>query len=166
MANVSIGKITKPQGVKGEFRLRPNDYEYDHYVDIKTMKLGSQVYNVQHISLRNGFVVVKLQGINDRNTVEALVGTEIYADVADKELADNEYLIADILGASVVDSVTGHNLGMVVDISNYGATDVYTVENDGVNYMFPVARGVITSVDTKARIVYVNSEILDQIKSE
>lgn len=166
MTKTEIGKITKAQGVKGEFRLRPNAYEFAHYVDIKVMSFDGKDYDVEHVSLRNGFVVVKLKGINDRNLVETLVGTTIYAEMPKRELADNEYYVESIVGLEVVDSKSKKYLGVISQINNYGSTDVYTVETEASEYMFPVARGVIVKVDLDNKKLFVNSKILDEIKSE
>ncbi len=165
MAVVQIGKITKPQGVRGEFRLRPFADDYSNYVEITKVTIGVTEYTVNHISLRNGFVVVKVNGINDRNVVETLVGATVSADMPEEQLDEGEYFIKDVIGCSVVDE-SGNNLGRVTAINNYGAADVYTVKGDTGEFMFPKARDVITSIDVDAKVVTVNSVILSEMISE
>ena len=166
MTNLEIGRITKPQGVRGEFRLRPNTLDYEHYVKIKKMQLNGKEYGVESSSLRNGFVVVKLAGINDRNTVESLVGATIRADLEDIELNNGEYLVSQLVECNLFDE-KGTLLGDITNVADYGAGEVYSVISPkGKEFMFPNVRSVIMSVDVNAKKVVVNSEILSQIISE
>ena len=166
MTNIEIGKITKPQGVKGEFRLRPNTTNYEHYTKIKKMQVLSKEHLVEHVSLRNGFVVVKLAGISDRNAVEALVGSSVRADLQDIELNNDEYLVSQLVQCNLFDE-KGNMLGDIISVNDFGAGEVYSVISPkGKEFMFPNVRGVITSIDVNAGKVIVNSSILQELISE
>jgi len=166
MTNFEIGYITKAQGVKGEFRLRPNTRNYENYTHIKKMFFGGKVYNVHHVSLRNGFVVCKVDGIDDRTTVEGLAGTTVYVDAEDFDLPADEYLHTQIIGCNLY-SEKGEMLGDITNVDDYGAGEVYYVINPkGKEFMFPNVRGVVQSIDVNAKKVVVDTDILNEIISE
>ena len=166
MEKLEIGKITKPQGIKGEFRLRPNTVNFEHYTKIKKMQINGVDYAVTHVSLRNGFVVVKVNGIDDRNIVEGLVGSVVRANVADIELQDGEYLNEQLIGCKVYDN-DSKLIGEVSNINNFGAGDIYTVlTNTSKEIMFPNVRGVIVSVDATHKKIVIDRNILNEIVSE
>ena len=51
----------------------------------------------------------------------------------------------------------------ITEIESYGAADVYTVKNKGSEVLFAFVEGIFNSVDTKAKKVVVNSQILEEV---
>ena len=56
----------------------------------------------------------------------------------------------------------GEYLGEVKNIVNL-SSDVYTVEKDGKQMMFPSVKGGVKSVDVEAKLVVLVKSVLDEI---
>ena len=110
-----IGTITKPQGILGEFRAVIDNISKSTLKKIKEVKIKNVLYPVKKVTFREGFVVFRVEGINDRNTVELLRGVPLFAD-CDHELETDEVLIKDIIGFEVV--VGGEKLGVLKSVED------------------------------------------------
>lgn len=173
MERIKIGKITAPVGLKGEVRIlsfsedpyRFEDLEYVYYSD-------GQKAGIQNVRYKGTQVILKLEGIEDRNASEAARGRELFMDAEDlPELEDGQYYVRDIVGFSVV-SVDGEVLGELKDVLTDRAQDLYVVrpvrsegsggsdESDGSNkkkdLLIPGAGEIIRSVDIEEKVITVD----------
>ena len=72
------------------------------------------------------------------------------------ELADGEYYIADIIGMEVV-ADSGVRLGIVKDVMETGANDVYVVEREGgKELLLPAIRQCILDIDIEKNVMTVH----------
>ncbi len=159
-----LGYITKPQGIKGEFRLRPNILDGNAIKAISEVVIKNTAYKVIKVTLREGFVIMYVEGISDRNTVEALRNVKVYYEGEEEVLQEGEYYIDDLVGCEVFSGVRNVKLGVLTEINKYGSADVYTVKTDKGEFMFPFARDVITKVDLQNKTIYVDEFVLNEIK--
>ena len=67
----------------------------------------------------------------------------------------------DIIGLSC-ETEEGEFLGTVKDIKNL-ASDVYTIEKDGKQILFPVVKNVIKTVDLENGKVILDKKVFDEI---
>ncbi|MDR0968002.1 MAG: ribosome maturation factor RimM [Rickettsiales bacterium] len=121
---ILVGRIVAPQGLRGDVRAqawttRPSDFS--------TLPVFSEKYGVAKFVRAvpgSDIVIVKFDGINDRNTAETLRGVELFVLRDDLPvLPSGEFYYADLIGMNVV----GH--GKVVDIKNFGAGDILELDN-------------------------------------
>lgn len=149
-----IGVITKPQALKGEFRIKPSLLNLKKYKKLETVFIGNDEYSVESVSLRDTFVVMKVKGVDDCNSAEKLRNIEIYANV--EETPEQS---VDLIDYEVV--CDGLSLGKIVDINNYGSKDIVSVAGDK-NFMFPVIDNLIENISND-KIVVIKKEILEQV---
>jgi 16S rRNA processing protein RimM len=155
-----IGYITKPQGIKGEFRANITDIPVDALERLEEIKIQNTIYSVEKINIKDAFVIFKVKGIDDRNVVENLRNEKIFADV-EIELEEGEILVKDLIGFDVV--VDGYSLGKLKNIEYYGASEIYVVEGKN-EIMFPNARGVILDFDMTKKQIVLDGKILEEIR--
>lgn len=127
---ILVGKIVAPQGIRGEFRVQsfaaqPTDFRKFHIVCDKCE--SKQFHFVR--TLKQNIIIAKIDGINDRNIIESLRGTELYI-LRDElpELKENEYYQSDLIGFDVVRD--GEKIGIVAGFQNFGAGDIIELDND------------------------------------
>jgi len=156
-----IGYITKPQGIKGEFRANIEGIPVDAIERLTEIKIKNIIYPVRKVTIKEAFVIFAVDGITDRNQVEQLRNEKIMADV-EFELEEDEVLIKDIIGFDVVLD-NGQILGKLKDVEYFGASEVYVI--DGKNeIMFPNARGVILDFDMNNKKIVLNAKIFNEIR--
>ena len=155
-----IGTITKPQGLKGEFRLKPNVRSFRDYKEIKKIIINNTEYIVNRVVLRDSFTIFNVQNIDSIDIAETLRNTDVYVEYDPENEPEDE----SIEGYKVV-SKYGTILGTITTVDNFGASDVVNVDTeDGGSFAFPNVRQVITSIDDDLEIVYVDDDILDELR--
>ena len=160
---MQIGVITKPQALKGQFRVKPTKILFDDFKDLKEVSINGINYEVEKVIFRDTFVIMKVKGIDDIDVVEGLRNVPIFVDdIEDEVLEEDEYFIDDLIGANVVDD-KGIVIGQILNIQSYGGASVITVKNGDKEIMFPHARNVIKSFDATHKKVVVDRKIFEEI---
>src|SRR5690554_4604612 len=102
-----------------------------------------------YTTLFRSLVLVKLEGLDDRDSAQALRGALLQvARDAVHPLPPGEYYVFEIVGLAVYDE-TGRHLGVVADVLETRANDVYVVDRaDGQGeLLLPAIRDVILRID-------------------
>lgn len=150
---LAVGHIAGAHGLKGEIRLISYTQEPEaiaHYVPLQD-EAGARRFKI--LSLRPGkdALIVRLEGIADRDAAEALKGTRLYIDRA--QLApprEDEWYHADLIGLVAV-SAQGAALGQVVAVQNYGAGDLLELRpaTGGDTVLVPFTEAIVPEVDVE-----------------
>ncbi len=147
MARLVIGEVLKPQGIRGELKVKAFTDSPADIKEFKTVYIDGEPYKI--LSFRvdgNGAVYLGLRGIPDRNAAETYRGKKIEGERDDAPaLEEGQYYIVDILGLPC-ETEDGEFLGTVKNIVNL-SSDVYTLEKNGKEILFPAVNGVIVKVD-------------------
>jgi 16S rRNA processing protein RimM len=146
-----IGIIVKAQGIKGELRVLPTTDEPERFglLSVVTVdKNGHAEYEVQSARVQKNIIVLKLKGIDDRNTAEMLTGAAIKIPPEKAlPLEENEYYLRDLIGLEVF-TEEGEDLGRLSDVIVTGANDVYTVKKPGQKeILIPAIKDCVLKVD-------------------
>ena len=157
-----IGKIVKPQGIRGEVKVLPYTDSAEDLLSLKRVYIDGTEYKILSARCAPDAVFLSLRGIVDRNAAELLREKELVIPRDEAPaLEEGVYYIADLLGSEVV-TEEGESLGTLTDVRQ-ASTDVYTVEKDGRDTLFPVADGVVTSVDPENMRITVNKRRFQEV---
>lgn len=158
---LSIGKVLKPQGIKGELKIAHYLDAPDDFVGISSLYAAGKEFKLERVRITDEAVYIKLYGIDDRNAAETLRGAKlgIPRDAA-PEPAEGRYYIADLIGLDVV--ANDGKLGKIKSVVQNGAADVYVVEGNK-NFMFPALKSVIKKVDLSTKSVAIDTEELEKV---
>ena len=102
-----IGEITKPQGVRGELKLRPITCDFSRFegLELAYLKRGD-VYEPIRLTVNRvspDAVFFNMEGIDDRNAAERLRGELVYIDRAHAvELDEDTNFLCDLIGLDKV----------------------------------------------------------------
>lgn len=127
---ILVGKIVAPQGIRGEVRVQ--SYA-ESTTDFKKLNVQSTKFNDGDFKFvravpNSTVVIAKIRGVDDRNSAEALRGTELYiARDTLPDLQENEYYQADLIGFDVIRD--GKKIGIVECFQNYGAGDIIEMKD-------------------------------------
>ncbi len=155
-----VGKVSKAQGVKGELKVNCMLDDASQLEGVSQLYISNISRKVIKLRAQKNVFFVLLEGIADRNSAETYRDWEIYADKDCVNLPSDSYFIQDLLQCSVYTN-DGALLGRVVDISQYGSADVYTVVGDnGTSVSFPWLKTIIVSVDIDSYKIVLDKEQL------
>ena len=163
MERLVIGEVLKPQGIRGELKIKTfTDFPQDVKA-FKTVYIDDVAYKILSFRVGNdGAAYVGLRGIPDRNAAELFRGKKIEGEREDAPpLEEGQYYIVDILGLSC-ETEEGEFLGTVTDISNL-SSDIYTIEKAGKKILFPAVKGVVKKVDIQNKKLIVDKSVFEQI---
>lgn len=127
-----LGKIGAVYGIKGWLKIHTFTDEAEAIFDYSpwSLNLGekTQLVTVTDWRKHNNGVIAKLDGFNDRDSAQRIVGMEI---VVEKDslpaLPDGEFYWKDLIGMKVITD-KGYDLGVVTDILETGSNDVLIVK--------------------------------------
>lgn len=157
-SHLLVGEIVRPQGIKGEVKLRHYTDDPHRFEELETVlrKVGDGYTPlvIDAVRVNGDDVFLKLEGCDDRNEAEKLRGAMLYVDRANaRELSEDEVFIADILGAKAEDT-QGKPIGILKDVLTPGSTDVFVFDTPKGRLMVPALKTVILSWDVdNGRIV-------------
>ena len=159
---IVIGEILKPQGIRGEVKVKPLLDDPAGIRAFRRVFIGGTEHKVLSARAGGGFAFLALSGVADRNAAELLRGKQIEALRADApDPGEGRYYIVDIIGCSVADE-SGAVLGEITDVLP-AHTDVYVMAQGEKEYMFPAADGVVLGADIEKKTVTVNKKRLSEV---
>ena len=163
MQRLIIGEVLKPQGIRGELKIKTfTDFPEDVKA-FKTVYIDDTPYKILSFRVGNdGAAYIGLRGVPDRNAAELMRGKLLQGEREDAPpLNDGQYYLVDIIGLSC-ETQEGEGLGVVKDIKNL-SSDIYTIEKAGKSILFPAVKGVIVKVDLDNKKIILNKSVFDEI---
>ncbi len=152
-----IGEITKPQGVRGEVKLRPITCDPGRFdaLTLAYLRRGEDYLPVRLSVNRRAqdAVYLSVEGVDDRDAAEKLRGELLYIDRAHAvELDEDTNFLCDLIGLRGVDD-EGGDWGVLRDVLQPGGNDVYVFEGERGQVLVPALKSVVKKVDLEAGVM-------------
>ena len=156
--SIELAAITGAHGVGGEVRLkllgegiealRPHRAFNDGALEMTKLRADGK-----------GGAIARFAGVDNRSHAERLRGTVLTVSRdALPDLAADEYYHADLIGLPV-ETDAGAQIGRVIAVANYGATDIVEIERDpppakGMRtFMVPMTRDAVLDWDEACLVI-------------
>jgi 16S rRNA processing protein RimM len=152
---IEIGKVSGAVGIRGEIKVYHYSGERERLAGVMEFFLETdgdpKPFGVKSMRYNGRSPVLALDGIEDRNSAEALRGRKVFVRPGDlPPPGEDEFYVRDLIGALVEDS-EGHMLGRVTEIIDNPAHDILVVSPEGgeqkKNFMLPFVDVFILSVE-------------------
>ncbi len=156
MEKIKIGQVVNVVGLKGELKIyHYSDYK-ERFEELANIYLENTRYQITGIRYMKELVILKLEGIEDRNEAEKHKGKDVYIDKSDiRVLPEGTYHIFDLIGMRVVDN-EGTAIGILNDVIRNSAQDLYEVEKENKNkFLIPAVEEFILKIDMESRTITV-----------
>lgn len=156
-----IGIITSTHGIRGEVKVYPtaNGVERFSYLKHCIMDTGKEKIEleVEGVKFFKNQAILKFKGYDNINDIEKYKNAELWVTRENAvPLEEGEFYIADIINAKVYED-SGKELGILTDVMETGANDVYVVKRaDGKEILIPAIPDCILEVDTEEPKVVVH----------
>ncbi|WP_042471870.1 ribosome maturation factor RimM [Bacillus ndiopicus] len=167
----NVGRIVNTHGIRGEVRvISTTDFEDTRFaigsklaVFKKDEKRPIWVI-VESARRHKNFILLTFEGMNNINLVEPFKEglLKVTKDqLADDELEENEYYYFEIKDCEVF-SEEGEKIGVITDILETGANDVWEVKGPKKTHYIPYIEDVVKEidVDNKKIIIHVMEGLL------
>ena len=153
-----VGRIGRAHGILGEATIEVRTDEPD-----RRFAIGAVVQTDTHGELtitsgrvHNGILLLGFNGITDRNGIEKLRNTLLYADVDINEENDDEdeYHVMQLIGCQAV-LESGEVFGEVTDVINLPGQDLLAVKTANGEQLIPFVHQLVPTVDVANKKVVV-----------
>jgi 16S rRNA processing protein RimM len=145
--SVTAGRVGRAHGLDGSFYVESPAEPLELGAEVTVAGRGARIERRAGTDLRP---ILRLSGVDDRSAAEALKGAPIL--VAGGDLAEGEYLSADLVGCTVP------GIGEVRRVVQGPSCDVLEIGDDGL--LVPFVSDAITRVDTDAGVIEVDTAFL------
>ena len=162
MNKIEIGAVAKPQGIKGELKIRLFADDFNSVKKVTEVEINSVLYKVESFKPFGGQeAILKLVGVEDRNFVETLRRCEVYADRSEIIVPKGRYFISDVIGCELfLDS--GKKIGDITDIVS-GNVDYYYIETYEGKAVFPLIKELCAEIDIENKKVTVKAKKFTEV---
>lgn len=131
---LQVGVITSPHGVRGEVKVYPTTDDVKRFKKLKKVILDngkkSEEREIESVKFFKNLVILKFKGLDSMNEVESYRQVKLYVTRENAvKLNKDEYFIADLIDMQVF-SEEGEELGILSDVLQTGANDVYIVSKE------------------------------------
>lgn len=150
-----VGSITQTHGIRGEVKVFPLTDDISRFKNMKNLLLdgGKDGYinlEVENVRPQKNLVILKFKGIDNINDIEKYKGKDLYVTKENRvPLKEDEYFIADLIGCEVyLDTDSDNKFGVISDVLETGANDVYEIEMEkGGTVLVPAIKDCVLKVD-------------------
>jgi len=163
---LTVGRVVRPHGVRGELRAEILTDSPERLPQLPRVYLGRRQtpYKVQSVRLHKGLMLLQLEGVADRDAAETLRGALVQIAVQDAlPLDEGEYYEYQVVGIEV-ETEEGEPLGEIVEVLNLPeANDVFVVAGERGEVLLPATQEVVVDLDLEARrlVVHLLPGLLD-----
>lgn len=154
---IETGKITGTHGIRGEMRVQPWSDSPEFLTEFDLLYLdgkGKEPLKIKTSRVHKNMVLIKAEGVDTVEQAEKYRDRVIFLNRQDVKLPKGSHFIDDLIDCKVFDTVSGDFLGLLCDVSETGANDVWHIKaENGREYLIPAIKEVVDSVDVDGGII-------------
>jgi len=149
---VGLGRISGVHGLRGALKLRADaataTTDPAVIAALGEVEIGGRRYRVLEAGPLKGQILLRLEGIGNRDQAEALIGQEVKGETRRfPALPPGEYYWFQVLGLPVLNTADGAELGHLQEIIPTPGHDVYVVRRGDYELLLPAVEEVITEIN-------------------
>jgi len=148
---ITIGKICRVRGVKGEMVVAPLTDDPDRFSELKVINITvgeiTREYHLLSVRKLADRIWLKLREINTPEEAKLLVGG--FIEIEKEQLikpGEGNYFVFDLIGLEVI-TASGEKIGLVKEVISLPANDIYVVESGNKIYNIPATKDIVKRVD-------------------
>lgn len=154
---LETGEIVGTHGVRGEMRVNPWCDSPKFLKKFKKLYLdenGTNALDVRSVREHGNVALLSVCGIESVEQAQAMRGKILYIKRDDAKLDKDNYFIAELYDCTAVDADDENKIyGIITDVSQTGANDVWHITKNSKEYLIPAINDVVISVDVEKGIV-------------
>lgn len=168
---ITIGKITKPVGLKGYVKVLSLTDFPDRFKILKHIKLfnerenlvlknkfsNSEDFYVKDVIFEKDYFKILFDNYNDVGSVTGLIGCLlVISETKRRKLEKGKYYYYELIGLKVFDK--SGIVGSIVSVENYGGQDLLKIylHNDDKNVLIPYVDEFVKKIDIEKGFAEIN----------
>ena len=155
---VCIGKVINFFGIKGELKVLTNfDKKELVYKVGMPIKIKEEDLTITSIRVHKNYYLIRVNDINDINKITKYIGYNIYVKKEDIILEEDDYLLEELIGATVIEG--NKNIGKVTKIYTSNYNNYVKVLYNKKSFLIPIIKEYIIKFDRDKKILYTNNAL-------
>lgn len=142
-AGVAVGT----HGIHGDMKVKLLCDDYKTFAALKSVFIDGNERRIVKRSPYKNIALVRLDGIDTPEDAARLSGKVLFARREDIPLPEDRVFIADIIGLPVKDAQSGQSYGVLTDVIEGGASQLYEIECGGKKAYMPAIKEFIDRID-------------------
>jgi 16S rRNA processing protein RimM len=156
----SLGKITKPHGLKGEVTIWLDVDVPENYIDLDGLFLeikGQLVpYIIEELQVRGKKSIVKFEDINSIEATETIIDAEAYLPIKKlPKLKGKQFYYHEVIGYQIIDSNSQKDLGELKAIYESTGQDLFAVDINETEVLIPIIDNFLDTIDHSEKRIHV-----------
>lgn len=151
---IEAGRIVNTHGIAGDVKIEVWLDSPQFLKGFKRLFIDGREVKVESAGVHKGFVLAKLQGVDDVNAAMTLKNKTVFIDRRDARLPKGAFFMQDIIGASVRDE-SGNEIGKLTEVMETPASNIYVVAGE-TEHLIPAVPEFIISTDAENGIITVH----------
>ncbi|WP_327326344.1 ribosome maturation factor RimM [Streptomyces sp. NBC_01210] len=169
-----VARIGRAHGIKGEVTVEVRTDEPELRLGpgavLATDPASAGPLTIETGRVHSGRLLLRFEGVRDRNAAEALRNTLLIAEVDPEELPEDpeEFYDHQLMDLDVV-LVDGTEIGRITEISHLPSQDLFIVERpDGSELMIPFVEAIVTEIDLEKQRAVISPPpgLIDESEAE
>ena len=154
---LEAGKIVTTHGIRGEVKIMPYTDTPELLAEFDRLFIGKNKDEVviERSRVFKNMVIAKIEGVDTPEDAEKLRNKLLYMHRDDLELGEDTYFIQDLIGMEVRDADSDELYGVIDDVMQTGANDVYVVKSADKELLVPAIAAVVISTDIDGNVMII-----------
>ena len=153
---VIVGKVINFFGIKGELKVKSNFDKKEKVFKIGNhILINNELLKITSVRIHKNNYLIRVNDINDINLVTKYIGYNVYFRKSDLGLTDKEYILEELIGATVMDNLD--NIGEVIEIYTSSNMNYIKVEYNNKTYLIPLIDEYIDYFNRDTKTIYTNN---------
>ncbi len=157
---LEVGQIVGTHAIKGEVRINAWCDSPDFLKKFKRLYLdenGNDFVDITSCRVHGNVAIAKIKGIDSINEAITMKNKILFIRRKDASIPKGSYFIAELIDCTVIDAKDEtKTYGIISDVSQTGANDVWHIKDNDVEYLIPAIPDVIDEVDVEKGIIRIN----------
>ena len=154
---LEAGKIVTTHGIQGEVKINPTCDSADFLRRIGRFYIDGKLIIPKTMRIHKNALLVTLDGVENIDAALPLIGKTVFFDRGDAKLQKGHYFICDLIGLSVFDITEKRVIGVITEVMQPPANDVYVVREGEVEHLIPAAGDFISGIDFENGVMTVKT---------
>ena len=153
---IIVGKVINFFGIKGELKVKSNFDKKERVFKIgNNILINNEPLKITSVRIHKNNYLIRVNDIFDINLVTKYIGYNVYFRKSDLGLTDKEYILEELIGATVMDNLD--NIGEVIEIYTSSNMNYIKVEYSNKTYLIPLIDEYIDHFDRDTKTIYTNN---------
>ena len=154
---LNVGRIGRAHGILGEatIEVRTDEPESRFAIGAHILTETGKL-TISSARVHNGILLLGFVGVNDRNAVEKLRNTLLYAeiDINEPGIDEDDYHVQQLIGLKA-ELEDGSDFGVITEVLNLPAQDCLAIKTNSGEVLIPFVKQLVPTVDLANKKVIV-----------